>query len=92
MAVGSNCGHGLLNMVEIVKEYRDLSDSIKILGKPNAGIPEDHNGSIVYTEDADFFKQHINEMLALEPSFIGGCCGTGPNHIKVMREAINKIG
>jgi 5-methyltetrahydrofolate--homocysteine methyltransferase len=88
--VGSNCGHGLLNMIEILREYRSISKRIKIIGKPNAGIPKYENGRTSYTEGANYFEQHIDDCLALKPSIIGGCCGTGPDHIKVMREAIDK--
>jgi 5-methyltetrahydrofolate--homocysteine methyltransferase len=88
--VGSNCGHGLLNMVEILAEYRAVSDDLKILGKPNAGIPEYRDGGTFYTEDEGFFQDHIAKMLDLSPAIIGGCCGTRPGHIRVMREAIDK--
>lgn len=88
--IGSNCGHGLLNMIKIMTEYRDVSDDIKILGKPNAGIPEYRDGGTFYTEDEVFFEHHIAKMLALSPAIIGGCCGTHPGHIRVMREAIDK--
>lgn len=88
--VGSNCGHGLLNMIDIVREYRNISFDIKVIGKPNAGVPEYRNGEVVYTEDAKFFEEHIDEMLALKPTIIGGCCGTGPSHIEIIRKAIDK--
>jgi 5-methyltetrahydrofolate--homocysteine methyltransferase len=88
--VGSNCGHGLLNMIEILAEYRDVSSDLKILGKPNAGIPEYRSGGTFYTEGEGFFKDHIASMLDLSPAIIGGCCGTHPGHIRVMREAIDR--
>ena len=87
--VGSNCGHGLLNMIEILAEYRDVGDDLQILCKPNAGIPEYRNGGTSYTEDEGFFKDHIAKLLDLRPAIIGGCCGTHPGHIRVMREAID---
>lgn len=88
--VGSNCGHGLLNMIEILAEYRQVFSDLRLLGKPNAGIPEYRDGGIFYTEDEGFFKVHIARMLELRPAIIGGCCGTHPGHIRVMREAIDK--
>jgi len=88
--VGSNCGHGLLNMIEILAEYRAVSGDLKILGKPNAGIPEYRDGGTSYTEDEGFFEDHIAKMLDLNPAVVGGCCGTHPGHIRVMREAIDK--
>jgi 5-methyltetrahydrofolate--homocysteine methyltransferase len=90
MIVGSNCGHGLLDMIEILKVYRGISDDTKLIGKPNAGIPRYQNGAVVYTEDVRFFEEHIDELLAIKPSIIGGCCGTGPDHIRVMRQAIDR--
>ena len=57
--IGSNCGHGLLDMIEIMKEYRDVSNEVKILGKPNAGVPEYRNGNTLYTENEDFANAEL---------------------------------
>ncbi len=88
-AVGSNCGNGIELMIEIGREFRKVSDDIKILLKANAGEPKYSEGKYIYSEDAEFFKKHWEELLKINPKFIGGCCGTTPEHIRAFREMID---
>ena len=88
IACGSNCGNGLLNMVEIMKEYRIMSKDTPLWTKPNAGLPEYRDGKTVYTEDENFFAENIHQLLECNVNFIGGCCGSTYGHIKKMREVL----
>jgi 5-methyltetrahydrofolate--homocysteine methyltransferase len=87
-AIGSNCGNGLKNMIEVGKEMRKHSQDMRIMVKPNAGEPLLKDGKTFYTEDAEFFSNNALDLLSFKPSFIGGCCGTTPEHIKAMRKII----
>lgn len=88
IGVGSNCGNGLLNMVEIMKEYREADKNVPLWAKPNAGIPEYKDGKTVYNEDAQFFKENIHKLFEHKISFVGGCCGAVESHIKAIRSII----
>jgi methionine synthase I (cobalamin-dependent) len=48
-----------------------------------------NEGAAVYHEDASYFSQRAEALLAFRPSFIGGCCGTTPEHIKALRKIID---
>jgi 5-methyltetrahydrofolate--homocysteine methyltransferase len=91
LAVGSNCGNGIQKMIEVGKAFRAVSKDLKILVKANAGEPKLVDGKTIYTEDAAYFSKFADELLSFNPSVIGGCCGTSPEHIKEFRKIINKI-
>ena len=88
-AIGSNCGNGIANMVQVGQQLRLASGSMKILLKPNAGEPVLKDGKTCYTEDASDFEKHFPELLALRPLVVGGCCGTDAAHIATLRKLID---
>jgi len=85
---GVNCGQGLEQYIELVKMLRKMT-TLPLLAKPNAGIPELIQGEVHYNETPEDFRRMIPELIAAGADFIGGCCGTTPEHIKVIREAVN---
>jgi 5-methyltetrahydrofolate--homocysteine methyltransferase len=86
--IGSNCGNGILKMVELAKEFRSISSSVKLLVKANAGEPHLHDGQLCYSESPEVFAENLAELLNLSPSAIGGCCGTNPKHISMLRQSL----
>jgi len=89
-AVGSNCGNGIESIIEIAVEMRKISKNIRIFFEPNAGSPKLFNGIDTYDETPAFFREHLPKLLEYNISLIGGCCGTTPKHIKVMREFLDE--
>jgi 5-methyltetrahydrofolate--homocysteine methyltransferase len=88
-AIGSNCGNGITNMIQVGTQLRKTLDNGIILLKPNAGEPVMKDGVTCYTETAADFENHFRELLAFKPLILGGCCGTGPEHINAFRELID---
>jgi 5-methyltetrahydrofolate--homocysteine methyltransferase len=88
-AVGSNCGNGITNMIQVGKQLRKSLDHGIILLKPNAGEPVIKDGITCYTETAADFENHFRELSAFKPLILGGCCGTGPEHISAFRKLID---
>ena len=86
--VGSNCGNGIEKMVEIAREFSKVTD-LPILIQANAGLPELRDGSPVYPETPDFMAGKSEELVDLGVAIIGGCCGTTPDHIRVLRQMID---
>jgi 5-methyltetrahydrofolate--homocysteine methyltransferase len=82
--VGSNCGNGVRNMVEIAKEFRKVTQ-IPLLIQSNAGLPEMIDGKLTYKETPDFMAEAALELFRLGVSIVGGCCGTTPEHIAAIR-------
>ncbi|MEE9443172.1 MAG: homocysteine S-methyltransferase family protein [candidate division Zixibacteria bacterium] len=87
--VGSNCGNGLDLMIDIAKEFKSQSD-MPILIQSNAGLPVIQNGQPVYNEPPEYFEHKIPHLIKLGISIIGGCCGTTPEHIAVIRKLVDQ--
>jgi len=87
--VGSNCGSGILDIIDVAKLMRPAT-GLPLWIKPNAGLPELINGVTVYRETPDEMASHIPELIETGATIIGGCCGTTPDHIRKFREMLNK--
>ncbi|UCH66138.1 MAG: homocysteine S-methyltransferase family protein [Ignavibacterium sp.] len=88
--IGSNCGNGIENMVEIAKEFRNISNH-PLLIQANAGIPDIVDGTPTYPETPEFFVERVNTLIDAGVSIIGGCCGTTPEHIRQMKNAVKSL-
>ena len=81
--IGLNCGLGPKQMIEYVKELRKWT-SLPIAVQPNAGLPVSVNGKTVFNVEPAEFAQDMKEIAKLGVSYLGGCCGTTPEHIRQM--------
>lgn len=88
--IGFNCGLGPKQMVSLVKEMRKCT-SLPIIVMPNAGLPESVDGKTVYNVSPDEFAEDMKEIAHLGVSYLGGCCGTTPKHIRKMIELCKDI-
>ena len=92
--VGSNCGNGIDNMVDIARRMRAELDAGGsggfLLIHSNAGIPAMRGGEIIYPESPDYMAERFKELADLGVNIIGGCCGTGPEHIRALAAAVGR--
>jgi len=86
--IGSNCGHGIDDMIEIAKQFKTIS-SKPIVIQSNAGLPENKDNEIVYRESPSYFAEKTIELIEAGVSIIGGCCGTTPEHIGAIRKVVD---
>lgn len=86
--VGANCGNGIDAMVELARQMRAVTDGYLLIHS-NAGIPVRKGGEIVYPETPEYMAERF-KILAHEVgvNIIGGCCGTGPDHIRALSKAL----
>ena len=89
--IGTNCGNGLKNMINIVAQMREIAPDTPILVHANAGLPEIRHGLITYPETPEQMKELIPQIVRAGANIIGGCCGTTPAHIAAIREAVMAI-
>ncbi len=89
--VGTNCGTGPDEMIEIVRQLREALPHTPLMAMPNAGIPEVENGTTVYKETPEEMAKKVPALAQAGASIIGGCCGTTPEHIKAMKKAATDI-
>ena len=88
ISIGLNCALGAGELRQYIEELSNTS-SCAINAHPNAGLPNAMGG---YDETAEEMAAEIKEWA--ESGFlniIGGCCGTGPDHIRAMAEAVKGI-
>ncbi|HPN39143.1 MAG TPA: homocysteine S-methyltransferase family protein [Melioribacteraceae bacterium] len=86
--IGTNCGNGFAEMVTIVKEIKSKNLDIPIMVNSNAGMPEIIDGKLYFPETSEYIKTIIPELINAGANIIGGCCGTTPEHIKVIKKVI----
>lgn len=86
--LGANCGTGSDELIEAVKEIIAEKPSVPVIAKANAGIPEIVNREVVYTGSPEVMAKYAAEVWKEGALLIGGCCGSTPNHIKAMAEAL----
>jgi 5-methyltetrahydrofolate--homocysteine methyltransferase len=87
--VGSNCGNGIERMIEIAGEFMEHS-KLPVIIQSNAGVPENVGGEVVYPETPEFMAERTPRLIELGVKIIGGCCGTGPDHIRALRAVIDQ--
>lgn len=83
-AVGVNC-RGTFDILESIERIAQTV-SLPLIAMPNAGSPEIDRGRVAYRAEPHFFKEYTERLLAAGVQIIGGCCGTGPEHIRQMAE------
>lgn len=88
--VGSNCGAGIDNIIDVARILKTAT-GLPLWFKPNAGLPELVEGKTVYRETPQKMALHVPALVDAGADFIGGCCGTTPEHIGEFRETIDKL-
>lgn len=89
-AIGTNCGEGFNQSLEIICEIKNLTN-LPLIAKPNAGIPEFKDGNVIYPESSEFIEPVIEKFFNNCVKIMGGCCGTTPEHIRIIKRIANKI-
>jgi 5-methyltetrahydrofolate--homocysteine methyltransferase len=85
-AIGANCGLGIEGYLPIGRRMRAATD-LPVWIKPNAGLPELVEGTIVYRITPAQFAGYANGLRSEGVHFIGGCCGTTPEFIRELNTA-----
>ena len=89
-AVGANCGVGPDNYVRVAELYRRVTE-LPIWIKANAGLPVVVDGETTFPMGPAEFAAVAPKLVAAGANFIGGCCGTGPDHIRAVRAAVDAL-
>lgn len=89
-AVGMNCSTGPEAMLAPVAEMAEYA-TVPLLVKPNAGMPELVDGKTVFHVGPEEFAEAGRELVKAGASVIGGCCGTTPEHIRALKQAVRDI-
>jgi 5-methyltetrahydrofolate--homocysteine methyltransferase len=86
--VGSNCGIGIEAMIGVAREFKRHTPLPMVI-QPNAGLPQNRGGRVVYPETPEFMADKARELIDLRVSVLGGCCGTTPEHVRAIRNVVD---
>lgn len=91
--VGANCGSGVGEMVGLAGRLRAAASArgLSVWVKPNAGLPVYEDGRTVYKETPEEFTAAFPRLVEAGAHFVGGCCGTTPEHIRSLLEARRRL-
>ena len=85
-AIGVNCGQGPELYVSVIQRMRAHTD-LPLIAKPNAGLPViQSDGSAVYGMSPGKFAREMEKLKKAGANILGGCCGTTPEHIRMLKE------
>lgn len=88
--IGLNCSvgpHGILSAIEKVAPHTTL----KLSAQPNAGLPREIHGRKMYMASPEYMGKYSQRLIRAGVKFVGGCCGTTPEHIKRIADAAHAL-
>lgn len=88
--IGANCGSGPQPVLEAIMRMAEVSN-VKLAVQPNAGDPKLVDGRYIYLSSPEYHATYAKRFLRAGVSFIGGCCGTTPEHIKAIKNTVKAI-
>ena len=88
-AIGANCGNNLSQTEAAMAQVKAGAGDTPVIVMANAGIPEFKGDQLFYNGSPDVMAAHTKRMMDLGIEIIGGCCGTSPEHIAMMRRTID---
>ena len=89
LAFGANCGTGASDLLRTILGFAAQGTERPIIAKGNAGIPKYVEGHIHYDGTPELMADYAVMARACGAKIIGGCCGTMPEHLRHMREALD---
>jgi len=88
--IGCNCSTGPANVLTAIEAMHTASD-LPLMAMPNAGMPRAVEGRNIYLCSPEYMASFARKAIKAGAQFVGGCCGTTPNHIRAMKSAIRAI-
>ncbi len=89
-AVGANCSTGPKEVADVVAKMAAVTN-LPLFAKPNAGMPCVINGNTEFPMGAQEFAEEAKLLVEAGATLIGGCCGTLPEHIRLLNEHIKTL-
>jgi methionine synthase I (cobalamin-dependent)/5,10-methylenetetrahydrofolate reductase len=86
--IGANCSVGSQGILEVIHEMAAVLTTARLSAMPNAGFPAYVGGRYMYFSTPAYMAEHARQLVALGVRVVGGCCGTTPEHIAAVREAM----
>src|SRR5216110_430091 len=88
--IGVNCSVGPAGVLDAVEKMVKAADK-PISGQPNAGLPKDVGDRKIYLASPEYMASYARRMIEAGARFVGGCCGSTPEHIKKIRDYVASV-
>jgi homocysteine S-methyltransferase len=88
--IGVNCSVGPAGVLEAVEKMGKATNK-PISGQPNAGLPKDVGDRKIYLASPEYMASYARRMIEAGARFVGGCCGSTPEHIKKIRDYVASV-
>jgi homocysteine S-methyltransferase len=85
--IGLNCSVGPQTILEAIEQMAAVTPR-KLAAMPNAGMPRDVGGRRIYMASAEYFATYARHLVQGGAKIVGGCCGTTPEHVRAMSQAL----
>ena len=85
--IGINCSVGPAVMLDAVERMAEVTD-LPLSAQPNAGLPRAVGDRKIYLATPEYMAQYARRMIEAGARFVGGCCGTSPEHIRSIRALV----
>jgi methionine synthase / methylenetetrahydrofolate reductase (NADH) len=88
--VGLNCSVGPAAMLDAIERMVERTDR-PVSAQPNAGLPRAVDDRRIYLASPEYMGSYARRMIQAGARFVGGCCGTTPDHIKKIRGYVASV-
>ncbi len=85
--IGCNCSVGPVAMLDAIERVHAVT-SLPLAAQPNAGVPRSVEGRNIYLCSPEYMASYARKFVAAGVRLVGGCCGSTPEHIRVMKAAM----
>lgn len=89
--LGCNCSVGPATVLTAIERMAAVTN-LPLMAMPNAGMPRSVEGRNIYLCSPEYMASFARKFLKAGAQFVGGCCGTTPQHIRAMKSAIRAVG
>ena len=90
-AVGANCSVGSSTLYDILEQMLPEAGELPVVIQPNAGLPSRMGERLIYLSSPAYMADYAARMVSAGARMVGGCCGTTPQHVRAMREAVDRL-
>jgi len=87
--IGANCSVGPQDHLRILQDLAAVAGSFPMSAMPNVGFPQRAGDRVIYPKSSpEYFDLFAREAVVMGARILGGCCGTTPEHIRAMVQAV----
>ncbi|KPK83298.1 MAG: homocysteine methyltransferase [Gemmatimonas sp. SM23_52] len=88
--IGLNCSVGPAITLKAIQQMAEVT-SRPLSAMPNAGLPREIEGRTIYMAAPEYFAEYTRHFIRAGVRFVGGCCGTTPEHIRAMAAQVRAL-